>query len=462
MKLDGVPFERITQVQKGREVKGDYVLYWMQQSQRAEWNHALEYAIARANEKKLPLLVLFVVVDSYLEANIRHYEFMLQGLREVGETLRKRGVKFVVERGQPATVVPRCGHDATLVVFDRGYLRHQRSWRREVAQRLPCEVVEIESDAVVPVETASPKKEYAARTIRRDLMRQYESFVERPSGGPVRASFSEAPGETEAEQRLQKLTTALNIDRSVAPVSGLFQGGTAVAKKRLKHFLQKKLGSYTSERNSITADCVSHMSPYLHFGQISAAFITSELLKSSDEESRSGYLDELLVRRELAINFVWHEPNYDSFAALPGWAQKTLREHKRDPRPVKYSLKQLETAETDDRVWNAAMLQMKHQGYLHNTLRMYWGKKILEWSNSPEHAHKVALLLNNKYFLDGRDANSYTNILWLFGLHDRPWTARSIFGTVRYMSREGLERKQDVYTYLDSLQGQLNETIPGE
>jgi deoxyribodipyrimidine photo-lyase len=218
----------------------------------------------------------------------------------------------------------------------------------------------------------------------------------------------------------------------------------------LRRFLRADLAGYRNDRNQPQLPRVSHLSMYLHFGQISPLEIALEVdgMRDRPAEDRQSFLEELIVRRELAQNFVEYTEHYDTYECLPQWARATLKKHAADERPQIYTIAQLENAETHDSYWNAAMLEMKHTGYMHNLLRMYWGKKILEWSASPEEAYRTTLTLNNRYFLDGRDANSFTNVGWLFGLHDRPWPERPIYGTVRTMTASGLERKCDIEAYV--------------
>lgn len=431
--------------------RGRYVLYWMQQSQRAEYNHALEYAVKQANAAKLPILVVFGLLDDYPEANLRHYRFMLEGLAETRARLRKRGILLVIRHGRPDEVALRLSGDAALVVCDRGYLRHQRQWRRRVAKAAGRAVHEVESDVVVPIEVASDKAEYAARTLRPKLERQLDRYL--VDFEPT-ALDEDSLGLRVEGLELDDLDSALStltIDRSVPPVSFRFRGGTLEAKRRYGAFLQNALPGYAENRSRPERDHVSHMSMYLHFGQISPLYLAlrAEEANRSSREDRDAFLEELIVRRELAHNFAAFTPHYDQYRALPGWARETLERHRRDRRAYRYSAAELERAETHDPYWNAAMREMRYTGYLHNAMRMYWGKKILEWSGTPQHAYRTALRLNNKYFLDGRDPNSFANIGWLFGLHDRPWARRAIFGTVRYMAASGLERKLDVDAYLD-------------
>ncbi len=419
-------------------MRGDYVLYWMQQSQRAEFNPALEFAIHEANKLGLPVVVGFGLMDDYPEANLRHYTFMLEGLRETEQTLRARGIQMVTQRGQPYQVALELAEHAAIAVCDRGYLRHQRLWRAEFARSANCSVIQVEGDVVVPVEEASNKAEFAARTIRPKIQAKLAGFLKplrstKPKRSSMKLSFSSFDLED---------IKSLKLDRSVKPVSKFFRGGTSEAKRRFKCFALK---SYANERNLPERDAVSHMSPYLHFGQISPVWLALQA------RGAAVYLEELIVRRELGANFVHFTPNYDRFESLPDWAKATLTRHKRDSRPVVYDGEQLENCETADPYWNAAMREMKVTGYMHNHMRMYWGKKILEWSRSPEEAFATTLYLNNKYFLDGRDPSSYTNVAWIFGLHDRPWGERAIFGTVRTMTAGGLERKCDIEAYVERI-----------
>lgn len=445
--------ERISVLNDRETTRGNYVLYWMQQSQRAEWNHALEYAVQRANQLDQRLLVVFGLMDDYPEANQRHYQFMLQGLQETQGSLAKRGIKLVVRRGAPHEVATEFTEDASLVVCDRGYLRHQKGWREHVAHRAKCEVVQIEADVVVPVETASDKREYAARTIRPKLSRHHQYFlVDLRATVLKKDSLNLRVGGLDLSN-VDRLLDDLRLDDSVRPVAQLFPGGTQAAKRVLRSFINKRLKNYDEHRNQPDTDEVSYMSMYLHFGQISPVYVAREIECTShgSKADRAGYLEELLIRRELAQNFVHFEPKYDSYACLPRWARDTLREHRSDPREFQYTKQQLEDAETHDKYWNAAMREMRYTGYMHNYMRMYWGKKIIEWTNTPEYAYQVALELNNRYFLDGRDPNSFANVAWLFGNHDRAFAERQVFGKIRYMSQGGLQRKADADAYVEKV-----------
>ena len=442
---------RVRPLNSYESAPGDYVLYWMQQSQRALGNHALEYAVELANKLGRPLVVGFGLMDDYPEANLRHYVFMLEGLRETALALAKRGIGFVLRNGSPARVALELAQRACLVVCDRGYLRQQRAWRRQVAAEAKCRVVEVESDVIVPVEITSQKAEFSARTLRLKIQSQLADYLQElvPVDVQHHADGLKVPPSLELCDP-EALARSLKLDHSVMPVTRFFRGGTNAAEQLFQAFLGEGLRSYTAHRNQPQTNDVSHMSMYLHFGQISPSWLALEARKHAAEagDDVATFIEELLVRRELAINFVHFNQHYDRYENLPEWARRTLDDHRRDKRPHLYSREQLEAAETHDLYWNAAMREMRDTGYMHNYMRMYWGKKILEWTATPEEAFATALAINNRYFLDGCDANSFANIAWIFGQHDRPWTERPVFGKVRYMNARGLERKCDIAAYV--------------
>jgi deoxyribodipyrimidine photo-lyase len=434
--------------------KGRYVLYWMQQSQRAEYNHALEYAVQLANALGESVLVGFALMDDYPEANLRHYTFMLEGLLETQASLSEQGIRMIIRRGSPVDVSLTLGRNASLIVCDRGYLRHQKTWRTQVARSASCGVVQVESDVVVPIEVVSQKAEYAARTIRPKIHQHLNDYLVPFKSSAVRRSSLDLKIKGLDLKDVGVVLTRLSIDRSISPVTRFFKGGTSHGKAMFDEFLKKRLCRYVENRNQPQTDDISHMSPYLHFGHLSPLYLALQM-KGVDKrllEGQEAYLEELIVRRELAMNFVNYTLNYDSFACLPQWAMKTLTQHKKDQREYTYSRGQLESAETHDEYWNAAMREMKMTGFMHNYMRMYWGKKILEWSRTPEHAFRTMLAMNNKYFLDGRDANSYAGVSWVFGVHDRAWFERPIFGKIRYMAASGLERKCDIRGYVKKVE----------
>jgi deoxyribodipyrimidine photo-lyase len=455
--------QRLAELNHAPERAGAYVLYWMQQSQRAAFNPALEAAVASANRLELPVLACFGLTDSYPEANARHYSFMLEGLAETARELAKRGVGFVIRHGSPDEVAIRLAGWAAMVVCDRGYLRAQKAWRARVAAEVPCRVLQVEGDVVVPVDLVSSRHEMAAHTLRPKLLRLRDDFLQplRREAVRVRADGVDARSDVGVAD-IPALIARLRIDRSVAPVSGL-RGGTAEARRHLRRFVAEKLPDYVAARMQPGAARVSMMSPYLHFGQISPVEIALAVREAKAAlDNRRSYLEELIVRRELSMNFVNQVADYDSYACVPEWARHTLAAHRGDRRPYVYGFDQLARAETHDPYWNAAMQEMLHTGFMHNYMRMYWGKKVLEWCASPEQAHATLLRLNNTWFIDGRDANSYANVGWIFGLHDRPWPERAVFGKVRYMNAAGLRRKTDIDAYVRRVEGITGARRQGE
>ncbi len=434
----------------GERPGGRYVAYWMQQAQRTRVNDALDVAVRHANRLRQGVCVVFGLDEGYPEANLRHFAFLVDGLRDVEAALAARRIPFVVLREPPPDAALRLAEDASLVVCDRGYLRHQRAWRRRVAARARCRVVEVEADAVVPVETVSGKAEYAARTIRPRVLRHLDRFLVRRRAPALRRPLPAAPTLPGAPRvELGTVLGRLRVDRSVGPVGAWFRGGQEEARRRLRRFLAGGLSRYAAHRNRPETDDVSGMAMYLHFGHLSPVEFACRVREAGGPAApREALLEELCVRRELANNFAHYHADYDRYAALPDWARGTLGRHAADPRPHRYGPARLDAGDTHDRYWNAAMEEMRETGYMHNYMRMYWGKKILEWSDSPEEAFATALEMNNRYFLDGRDPSSYAGVGWVFGLHDRPWARRPVFGTVRYMAASGLERKCDIEGYV--------------
>ena len=428
---------------------GDHVLYWMQASQRTRCNHALEFAVERANGLGLPLLCCFGLADGYPEANARHYHFMVEGLRDVAANLEERGIKFVVDKGDPAEVAVKHAERAAAVVTDMGYVRPCREWRAGAAKGVDCELTQVESGVVVPVETASDKREFAARTLRPKIHKLWEEYLVplEPRELEKTSLDFKVKGDLDVADPA-KLVASLDVDHTVGR-SPLFDGGEDAAAGLVKRLLGEKLDGYADQRNEPSNDRHSYMSMYLHFGQVSPLDLALQVRDSKGGDDVKSYLEELIIRRELSKNFVWYAPDvYDRYDCLPDWAKKTLAEHRDDDRPTTYTRQQLEDARTKDEYWNAAMDQMRLTGFMHNYMRMYWGKKVLEWCDTPEYAYDTLLYLNNKYFIDGRDPNSYGNVAWVFGLHDRPWTERPVFGKIRYMNQKGLDRKFDMRAYV--------------
>jgi deoxyribodipyrimidine photo-lyase len=430
--------------------KGNYVLYWMQASQRTLHNHALEYAILKGNEMGLPVVVFFGIKEDYPEANERHFKFMIEGLSEVGSNLRDTGIQFIIRKTEPWKGALELSKEASMVICDRGYLRHQVHWRKELALKAKCSVVQVESDLIVPVDTAAEKEMYSAAVLRPRIHRLLDKYLMPPLINTPRTSSLDLTFDGMEIEDMELLMNDLEIDRSVKGLNWL-KGGTSQALDLFNRFLSHGLDRYHQERNDPSLGIQSNMGPYLHFGQISPLTLAIEASEAGSPGTES-FLEELVVRRELAFNFVRYNPFYDRFDSLPDWAQRTLRDHSKDIREYVYSIEELEKGATHDPYWNAAQREMVINGKMHNYMRMYWGKKILEWMEDPSEAFDTALCLNNKYSLDGRDPNSYAGIAWCFGKHDRPWIERPIFGKVRYMNDKGLKRKFRIEDYVKQVQ----------
>ncbi len=442
--------ERIKNLNDEKPQDGKYVLYWMQAAQRTEYNHALEYSIRKANELKMPVVVFFGITEDWPDANQRHYYFMFEGLKKVGKALQDKGIQMIIRRQSPDEGVVELAKSAALAVVDEGHSRIQKKWRRNAVRKIECPLYQVETNLIVPVDVASNKENFSAGTFRPRINKQLDKYmVPLKHTKPKLYSLGLRFKSFDIED-IDKAVSKLNVDHSIGKVT-FFEGGTDRAKKLLREFLRDKLDKFDRLRNNPCVDYVSNMSPYLHFGQISPLYIALEVRKSSDK-GKDSYLEELIVRRELSHNFVYYNNKYDTFASLPPWAERTLNFHRKDKRQYIYSFKDFEQAKTHDPYWNAAQKEMVLTGKMHGYMRMYWGKKILEWSINPQMAYKIALQLNNKYELDGRDPNGFAGVAWCFGKHDRAWSERPVFGKIRYMNANGLKRRFDPDAYVKKIQ----------
>ncbi len=424
------------------------MIYWMQRSQRGVNNPALNLAIAVGNALGVPVLTVFGLTADYPGAQRRHYRFLLDGLLDAAHDLERRGVPLVVRLGQPDEVVAALAEEvgAGVVIGDENPVRVGTHWRTRVANQLRVPFYLVDGDVVVPT-SHFPAEEYAARTLRPKIQRLWEDYLEpipnpkarvRWCGPPPSGAIIDPP--------------ALLDELQVVGASDLpgYRGGSREARDRLRRFIEDRLPRYATDRNQPTSYSTSELSAHLHFGQISPITIALAVLDSgAPRESIDTYLEELIVRRELAINFVARNPVYDRLDGCPEWARKTLAKHAGDRRPFLYTARQFEAAETHDPLWNAAQREMVLTGRMHSYLRMYWAKKILEWTPDAETAFAIAVDLNDRYEMDGRDPNGYTGIAWAIGgKHDRPWPERPIFGTVRSMTYDGMHRKFEVEEYI--------------
>jgi deoxyribodipyrimidine photo-lyase len=440
VRRDGIP-----------DPEGKCVVYWMQRAQRGIDNPALDIAIETANELRLPVAVFFGLRLDYPSANLRHYAFLVEGLAETARQIEARGAAFAFRPFPNNRLIPFCDEvKAALVVGDENPMREPESWRRGAAEKLRIPLWTVDADVIVPTKLFT-KEEYAARTIRPKIHKLLEQFLQ-PLKNPVaRYSFKKKPKSVLIDA--SAILKQLPLNRSVEPVRHI-QGGTDAAMCRLNQFVTEQLVNYPATRNLPHKNGTSGLSAYLHFGHISPLTIALAVQQSAAPQvAKEAFLEELIVRRELAINYVAHNPQYDSLAGAHKWAQKTLRGQQNDRRPLLYSEAELESAATQDELWNAAQIEMVKTGKMHGYLRMYWAKKILEWTTIPEEAFAIAVRLNDKYELDGRDPNGYTGVAWAIGgKHDRPWAPRrSIFGMIRYMSAAGMARKFDVKAYINKI-----------
>ena len=446
--------DRMRVLREGRQRRGP-VIYWMSRDQRANDNWALLYAQASAIDRRSSLYVCFCVVPSFLDATRGHYAFMLEGLKHVESDLRNKRIPFLVLTGDPIEEVPGFARriEASLLVGDFDPLREKRLWKNRVAERIDIPFLEVDARNIVPCWIASQKQEYAARTIRPKIRRLLGSFLDEIPQAvvhPVSSGISLSPTDWDAVACTLPVVAAPFSGR--AAVSGAAPGAPQ-ATLVLRRFLQGGLERYHLDRNDPLKNGQSGLSPYLHFGQISAQRIALEVNRwEGPQEAREAFLEELIVRRELSDNYCLYNSHYDRFEGLPAWARKTLDDHRADPREYRYTVGQLETADTHDGLWNAAQRDMMKTGRMHGYLRMYWAKKILEWAAGPEEALASAIELNDRYEMDGRETNGYAGIAWsIGGLHDRPWFERPVYGKIRYMSYSGCRRKFDVPAYVSKV-----------
>jgi len=426
---------------------GGCVLLWVQRAQRAHANQAVNIAVEIAKDLNRPVIAAFCLVPAFPSANLRHYHFMAEGLRELPEAFATRGIGWTLAVGEPLDVIPKLAHEhrAVAVVTDLNPLRIGREWRSQVAVKLDIPMLVVDSDTVVP-SSLFVKSEYAPRTLRPKIHALLDQYLQPVSDirPPVASDLRAGPDPMEA-------ISSFDLDTGVGPAPDL-RGGAKEARTRLRQFISTRLDAYDTQRNRADIDAGTVLSPYQHYGQIGPLEIALAVQKAeAPAAAKESLLDELIVQRELSINFTLRNKDYDRFAGLPNWGRETLAKHAGDKREETYTLGQLERAATHDSLWNAAMMQMIHEGWLPNRLRMYWGKQILLWSANPELAYRHTVHLNDRYFIDGRDANSYANIGWCIGgLHDRPFgPERKITGLVRPTGIGAMKRSFDIGAYTE-------------
>jgi deoxyribodipyrimidine photo-lyase len=425
------------------------ILYWLSREQRIHDNHSLIFAQDLSLQYSQALFVLFTLTDDFLHANLRHYSFMLQGLQCLSEELRKKNIPFFVLYGDPAKNVIKFISENNIgsLVTDFDPLRIKRNWKQKVIDHTNIDIYEVDAHNVVPCWVTSEKKEWAAYTIRPKINKKVPLYLKEFSK-IIKSPF--ASKATSLENDILSLLDKLKINRSVGKVDWI-KSSEKEAIKKMHHFIDNKLGDYNMRRNDPVLDGQSNLSPYLHFGQICAQRIILETLKKdTDKNSKDAFIEEILIRKELSDNFCYYEKDYDNIGSLPNWAYDSLISHVHDKRPYLYNMDDLENAATHDDLWNAAQKEMVKRAKMHGYMRMYWAKKILEWTPSIEEAIFIAIYLNDKYELDGRDPNGYTGIMWsLGGIHDRAFAPRPVFGKLRYMSYKSLNTKFKVKEYIN-------------
>ncbi len=418
---------------------GRCVLLWVQRTQRATANHAANLAVELADDLGLPVIAGFCLAPGFPSATLRAYTFMAEGLAELPDAFAKRHIGWELAIGQPADVIPAMAErlGAALIVTDLNPLRIGCEWRRDVGKAIDFPLVQVDSDTVVP-SSLFPKAEYAPRTIRPKILKRMDEFLHPiPDPSPeVRSDHREGPDPLQAIGR-----DDFDLDRDVPP-SPILHGGAKEAHRRLRAFVKDTLPNYDELRDRSDLDQTSHLSPYLHYGQIGPVEVVLAARDAVSSQHLQSLVDEVVVQRELGINYVLHVPDYDRYKGLPDWGKETLEAHADDERTVLYTPEQLARGETHDPLWNAAQRQLAVEGFMNNRMRLYWGKQIPLWRPSPKAAYDTLVWLNDRFFICGRDANSYANISWVIGgRHDRPFPAdRHVTGTIRPMTDAAIKR----------------------
>lgn len=433
---------------------GKYVLYWMQMLKRTNHNHALNFAIREANERRVPLVVYEGLKYYYPWANDRIHTFILEGVEEKRAEFEKLGIKYVFylqqDENSPKNTVAEIAKDACLIVTDDFPCFIIPKHNQKIAERAEIPVYAVDSNGIIPM-SKFEKEEYAAYTIRPKIKRMLSDYLKFDADEKVivRADNLKVNYPDTKIENIAELVKKCAIDHSVKP-SPIYHGGNLNAQKRLKYFIKNIFPDYAKNRNECSVDGSSRLSSYLHFGFLSVYEIV-EAVENADvlQESKDAFLEELIVRRELSYNFTKFNDKYDSLECLPAWVKETMRKHHDDSRERIYSIEQLENYRTHDEIWNAAQRELVLTGGMHNYVRMLWGKNVIGWTKNYEEAFAILEDFNNKYALDGRNPNSYAGILWCFGKHDRPWMERPVFGTIRYMTSGSTGRKFNSKKYIE-------------
>lgn len=438
--------KRVIPVNKIKPENGN-ILYWMSRDQRVKDNWSLIYALRLGYKYKKKVYVAFNLTKSYLNASGYHYNFLLTGLNHIINELKILNIPFIILTGEPKYSIPKVikDNDIKILISDFCPLKIKRNWHDYLAKHLQIPFYLVDNHNIVPYHITSDKQEFAAYTIRPKINKHLDEFL---TEYPALERF-QLNDKDEVEKLSNKSYQFLKDYNFLDHMS--FTPGEKAASLTLKDFISNKLANYNELKNDPCLNNDSNLSPYIHFGHISSQRIALEVNRVEGyDESKKSFLEELIIRKELSDNFCYYNRDYDNFDGFPEWAKTTLNIHRDDERDYIYSLDDFEYAETHDVYWNAAQIQLLNTGKMHGYMRMYWAKKILEWSLSPEHAIEIAITLNDKYELDGRDPNGYTGIAWsIGGVHDRAWAERPVFGKIRYMNANGLKRKFDIEKYAE-------------
>jgi deoxyribodipyrimidine photo-lyase len=440
--------------EKSANNDGRYVLYWMQMFKRTTHNHALNFAIREANERKLPLVVYEGLKYYYPWASDRIHTFILEGVEEKRIEFAKLGIKYLFylqqDETSPKNTVAEIAKDACLIVTDDFPCFIIPKHNQVISQRAEIPVYAVDSNGIIPM-SKFEKEEYGAYTIRPKIKRMLPDYLQFETDEKVivRADNLQVNCPDTRFENIAELVKNCAIDHSVKP-SPIYHGGSLNGQKRLKYFISNILANYDKTRNEPSVDGSSRLSSYLHFGFLSV-FEIYQAVENADvpKESKDAFLEELIVRRELSYNFTKFNDKYDSLASLPNWVQETMRKHIDDKRERIYSVEQMEAGKTGDELWNASQRELVQTGEIHNYVRMLWGKNVIGWTKNYEEAFAILEDFNNKYALDGRNPNSYAGILWCFGKHDRPWMERPVFGMMRYMTSGSTGKKFNSKKYIE-------------
>lgn len=462
-RLRGLAEKRIFHLNtKSKDPTKDYVLYWMQMTQRTQFNFALRFAIEQANTYNVPLVVYQELCEDEPFASDRTFTFILQGVQELFTSFKKLGINygFSLVHGKKGSALLDLLKQAVCVVSDDYPSFATPSCTSVAAQQCPVAHYLVDSCTTVPMRFFH-QQALSAATIRSQTYKVFPEALEEVTLPSLRKkkAFSYPVSCLPADFDVAKEVSRSRIDHTVRPVS--FQGGEHAAQERLQQFIAHDLDTYAATKDDPTLQRTSRLSPYLHFGMISPIDIALQVLHSKKltvdrflnslitPDAVRVFLEELIVRRDLAYNFCHFNKHHATYRGLPAWGRKTLQDHGRDSRPSLYTLDQLERGKTHDAYWNAAQLEMAYSGRMHGYMRMYWCKQLLLWTKKPADAFMTAVFLNDKYQLDGRDPSGYAGIAWaLGGLHDRPWFEKPVFGKIRVMNSRGLERKFNMQRYL--------------